>query len=173
MLNTNCLTISEIRKIAAMRFKCIVSIATALLFLSPIASAQIGLQAISSLERVISSADTKLQGASSAEIYAARNESESFQVVIKADQQPLKNVHIEMTELKSSSNDVIGLDNIHLFREISVLIRNSSNKAVFARVCFLTLWCLLSIHTLKSQQVEEDFFLRDLPFGKIRTNPYG
>jgi len=115
-----------------MRFKCIVSIATALLFLSPIASAQIGLQAISSLERVISSADTKLQGASSAEIYAARNESESFQVVIKADQQPLKNVHIEMTELKSSSNDVIGLDNIHLFREISVLIRNSSNKAVFA-----------------------------------------
>jgi hypothetical protein len=52
--------------------------------------------------------------------------------VITAGHEALNNVRIEMTELRSSANDIIGKEHIHLYREIPVLIRNSSNKAVYA-----------------------------------------
>lgn len=132
MLYTKFLIIKKIKINTTRYFKLIIpAIITAgfLLLLSENAYAQIDLKAIPSVKRVLSPADYQIEGSDSAEIYSARNEVESFQVVITAFQQRLENIRIEMTELTSPDNNVIGKNKIHLYREIFVPVRNSSPKA--------------------------------------------
>ncbi|MDD4190839.1 MAG: DUF6067 family protein [Mangrovibacterium sp.] len=103
----------------------------AVLLISNVAHSQIRLQALSSLERMLGTTVNEEQSAGRITIYAARNEKESFQVIIWAEGQ-LGNVHIESTELISGNGKTIGKENVHLYREIPVLLRNSSPRATLA-----------------------------------------
>lgn len=93
---------------------------------------QIDLRAISSLDRVLNPMNGSIKGTRSVKIHCARNEVESFQVVVTADHQQLENVQIEMTGLTSAGHNTISSDHIHLYREIYVFVHQSSPKATLA-----------------------------------------
>jgi hypothetical protein len=68
-------------------------------------------------------------GAASAEIFAARNEVESFQVVVAAGQGGLQVTRVELPELTSADGHVIPADCIRLYRQEYVRVRQSTPRA--------------------------------------------
>lgn len=95
-------------------------------------SPSIDLTALSSAERMLEPTGGAVEGAESAAIYSARNETESFQVVITATGQDLTNVQVDISDLTSEEGAVIERDQIRLFREVYSLIRDSSPEAPLA-----------------------------------------
>jgi hypothetical protein len=95
-------------------------------------SPSIALTALSSVERVLEPTGGAVEGSESAAIRSARNETESFQVVITATGQRLTNVQVEVSDLTSEEGAVIKRDRIRLFREVYTLIRDSSPEAPLA-----------------------------------------
>ncbi|NOY61476.1 MAG: DUF4091 domain-containing protein [Calditrichaeota bacterium] len=86
----------------------------------------IQLQALNSMQRV--QPYSAVKGKNIAEIKAAGNEYEAFQVAIIAGADNLENVRIKMSDLRGK-NGRIGKDNIFLYREEYVPIRHSSPRA--------------------------------------------
>jgi hypothetical protein len=85
------------------------------------------LTALNSMQRVSSS--QPVNGKSSVVIKAAKNEYESFQVVIYAGpENHLKDVRVEITDL-TGEKGTIGKENIAVFREAYVYLPNSSPRA--------------------------------------------
>jgi hypothetical protein len=87
---------------------------------------EVKLAIISSMERI--SQDQTLFGADQASVKAAKNEVESFQVVIAALQKNIRVTGAEISDLKGE-NGVIGKENISLFREEYARVRRSSPRA--------------------------------------------
>jgi hypothetical protein len=87
---------------------------------------EVRLTAISSMERI--SQSEPLFGKPNAVIKAARNEYESFQVVVGAVQKNIRVISAEMSELTGQSG-IIGKENISLYRPEFVRIRRSSDRA--------------------------------------------
>jgi hypothetical protein len=89
-------------------------------------SPEVRLTVISSMERI--GRDQDLFGADQASIKAAKNEVESFQVVVGAIQ---KNVRITAAEISdlTGTEGVIGKENVSLFREEYARVRRSSSRA--------------------------------------------
>jgi hypothetical protein len=68
-------------------------------------------------------------GAALAEIFAARNEVESFQVVVAAGQGGLRVTRVELPELTSADGHAIPADCIRLYRQEYVRVRQSTPRA--------------------------------------------
>ncbi len=75
--------------------------------------------------------ENNLIGENIVKIKAAKNEYEPFQIAIVAGGK-LNNVKVEMSDLKGE-NGMIGKENITLFREEYVPIRNSSPRVVYSQ----------------------------------------
>jgi glycosyl hydrolase family 123 len=71
----------------------------------------------------------EIQGAKTVELFAARNEVESFQVVITARQTNLQRIQVEMSPLVGPGKTKIPAADIKLFREIYIPIRYSAPRA--------------------------------------------
>lgn len=85
------------------------------------------LTALNSMQRVIPS--KAVHGKNSIEIKAARNEYEAAQVVITASgENHLQDIKIAVSDLQNDQGK-IGKDNIHLYREENVFVRNPSPRA--------------------------------------------
>lgn len=91
------------------------------------AEKRIALTALSSMERIAQ--NQKPYGASKVEIKSAKNEVESFQVVVAALKENIKVVKAEMSDLVGKNGSKIGKGNIRLFREEYVRIRRSTSRA--------------------------------------------
>jgi hypothetical protein len=91
------------------------------------ASEGIILTALNSMERI--GQDRKIDGAHTVKIWSARNEVESFQVVISAPQENINVIKVDISELIGPEGSKIGKDNIKLFREEYVRVRISSPRA--------------------------------------------
>lgn len=89
-------------------------------------NSEVKLTVISSLERI--GQDEQLFGESEATIKAARNEYESFQVVVGALQKNIQVVNAEISDLKGDEG-TIGKENIVLYRPEYVRVGRSSPKA--------------------------------------------
>ena len=89
-------------------------------------SNEIKLTVISSLERI--GQDEPPFGESQATIKAAKNEYESFQVVIGAQNKSVQVVNVEISDLKGEVG-TIAKDNITLFRPEYVRVRRSTDRA--------------------------------------------
>jgi hypothetical protein len=87
---------------------------------------EVNLTSISSMERI--GQNQPLFGDSQAAIAAARNEVESFQVVVGAVLKNIRVVNAEMSDLKGDSG-MIGQDNITLYRAEYARVRRSSPMA--------------------------------------------
>ncbi len=87
---------------------------------------EVKLTVITGIERIAQ--DQSLFGESQAIIKAAKNEVESFQVVIGAIQKSIRVTKAEMSELTGNSG-TIGRENITLFREEYTRVRRSSGRA--------------------------------------------
>ena len=85
------------------------------------------LTALNSMERV--SQDQKIEGAHAVKISSARNEVESFQVVVSAPEENINVTKVEISDLISSEGSKIRKENIKLFREEYVRVRMSSPRA--------------------------------------------
>jgi hypothetical protein len=85
------------------------------------------LTALSSMERIGQS--QKPYGASEVEIEAARNEVESFQVVVSALAENIKVARAEISDLVAAGGSKIAKDNIRLYREEYVRVRRPSPRA--------------------------------------------
>ncbi len=82
---------------------------------SPAHSAEeLRLTALNSMERI--GQDQKPQGQSKVEIKSAKNEVESFQVVVTALKENIKVVNVQISDLIGKNGAKIGKDNIKLFR---------------------------------------------------------
>jgi len=68
-------------------------------------------------------------GAAAVEIKAARNEVESFQVVVAAPKENISVVKVEISDLTGPANSKIPKKNVRLFREEYVRVRMSSPRA--------------------------------------------
>jgi hypothetical protein len=68
-------------------------------------------------------------GADTVEIFAARGETESFQVVVTATGGNLRNVSAQMSPLKGLGEASLPADNITLYREVFIPVRYSSPQA--------------------------------------------
>ena len=88
---------------------------------------RIVLTALNSMERV--SQDQKIEGAHAVKISSARNEVESFQVVVSAPKENINVTKVEISDLISSEGSKIRKENIKLFREEYVRVRMSSPRA--------------------------------------------
>jgi hypothetical protein len=88
--------------------------------------AEVTLIVLNSMERV--GQNQTASGKSQASIKAAKNEVESFQVVINALAKNVRVVKAEMSELRGKAG-TIGKDNITLFREEYTRVRRSSGRA--------------------------------------------
>ena len=91
------------------------------------ATEKIILTALNSMERV--SQNQKVDGASTVKISSARNEVESFQVVISAPQENINVTKVEISDLVSPEGSKIEKENVKLFREEYVRVRLSSPRA--------------------------------------------
>ena len=69
------------------------------------------------------------QGSPVAKLSCARNESESFQIIITATGGNAERIETEMTALRSHSGDEIPLERIAIYREIFVPVRHSAPRA--------------------------------------------
>jgi hypothetical protein len=88
--------------------------------------AEVKLTVLNSMERI--GQDQALFGADQASVAAARNEVESFQVVVGAIQKNIRVVGAEMSDLTGTAG-TIGKENISLFREEYARVRRSSPRA--------------------------------------------
>jgi hypothetical protein len=91
------------------------------------AEKKIGLTALNSMERIGQS--QKMYGAAEVRIKSARNEVESFQVVVAALKENITVVKVEISDLIGQDGSKIGKNNIRLFREEYVRVRMSSPRA--------------------------------------------
>jgi len=96
-------------------------------FADSAAEGRIRLSALSSMERM--GQNHKPYGATKAEIKAAKNEVESFQVVVAALKENISVVRVEISDLVATSGSKIGKENIRLFREEYVRVRKPSPRA--------------------------------------------
>src|SRR5688572_5186930 len=87
---------------------------------------EVQLTVLSSLERI--GQNEKPFGELQAVIKAAKNEIESFQVVVSALEKNVRVVKAEMSDLKGKAR-TIGKENIALFREEYTRVRRSSGRA--------------------------------------------
>ncbi|MDZ8184584.1 MAG: DUF4091 domain-containing protein [Nostoc sp. ChiSLP02] len=92
----------------------------------PNASSAIGpaLYMVSNLKR-IGQTDT-IKSTSSAKIFAAKGEYESFQLVVKAPANGLTNVNVSVSDLLGPNGQIIPKNNITLYREHYVYVSHSS-----------------------------------------------
>jgi hypothetical protein len=60
------------------------------------------------------------------DLYAARGEYESFQIVVTAPSSELKNANVMVTDLRSASGKIISKENVTLYREHYVQVREPS-----------------------------------------------
>ena len=88
---------------------------------------RITLTALNSMERI--SQNQKVDGAKTVKISSARNEVESFQVVISAPQENINVTKVEISDLVSPEGSKIEKENVKLFREEYVRVRLSSPRA--------------------------------------------
>ena len=91
------------------------------------AEKRIALTALSSMERIAQ--NQKPYGAGKVEIKSAKNEVESFQVVVAALKENIKVTKAEMSDLVGDNGAKIGKNNIRLFREEYVRVRRSTSRA--------------------------------------------
>ncbi|MHC4311972.1 MAG: glycoside hydrolase domain-containing protein [Planctomycetota bacterium] len=88
---------------------------------------ELRLTALNSMERI--GQDQKPYGAGKVEIKSAKNEVESFQVVVTAPRENIKVVNVEISDLIGKNGAKIGKDNITLFRAEYVRVRRSTRRA--------------------------------------------
>jgi len=88
---------------------------------------KIVLTALNSMERI--SQNQKIGGTTLVEIKSARNEVESFQVVVAAPKENVEVVKVEVCDLIGPDGSKIGKGNIRLFREEYVRVRMSTPRA--------------------------------------------
>lgn len=86
---------------------------------------EIKLSVLNSLERI--GQHQQLFGENQASIKAAKNEVESFQVVVGAIQKNVRVINVEISDLTGTVG-TIGKENISLFREEYVRVRRSSSR---------------------------------------------
>ena len=87
------------------------------------------LTVLSSLDRL--NPGVMVRGRSSADIKAAKNEYEAFQLIISTgDNNKLEDVKVEITDLLGE-NDRIGKENFEVFKAENVHLRKSSPRATF------------------------------------------
>lgn len=84
----------------------------------------IALGTASSLERIGQTA--RVRTTSSVRLLAARGETESFQLIVRAPQSGLTHTQVAISELQSSNNHKIAPSNITLYREHYVQVRHPS-----------------------------------------------
>ena len=95
---------------------------------SSVYSAQeLRLTALNSMERI--GQNQEPYGAAKVEIKSAKNEVESFQVVITALKENIRVVNVEITDLIAKDGSKIGKENIKLFRAEYVRVRRSTRRA--------------------------------------------
>jgi hypothetical protein len=92
-----------------------------------LAGEKIILTALNSMERI--GQDQKIDGAHTVKIWSARNEVESFQVVVSAPQENINVIKVEISDLIGPEGSKIEKDDIKLFREEYVRVRMSSPRA--------------------------------------------
>ena len=85
------------------------------------------LTSLNSMERVAQ--DQKIDGARAVKIWSARNEVESFQVVVSAPKENIDVIEVEISELIGPEGAKIEKENVKLFREEYVRVRVSSPRA--------------------------------------------
>jgi len=85
------------------------------------------LTALNSMDWV--SQDQKVDGAHAVKISSARNEVESFQVVVSAPKEKINVTKVEISDLISSEGSKIEKENVKLFREEYIRVRMSSPRA--------------------------------------------
>ena len=91
------------------------------------ASDKIELTALNSMERISQNQET--YGAATVEIKAARNEVESFQVVVAAPRENVSVVKVEISDLVGPAGSKIAKTNIRLYREEYIRVRMSTPRA--------------------------------------------
>ena len=87
----------------------------------------IGLTVLNSMQRIVQ--HQAPFGAAAAEISAARNEVESFQVVVAALKGNLRVTRVEISELSGDGGAKIAQENLKLYREEYVRVRMSTPRA--------------------------------------------
>ena len=90
------------------------------------AGEKIILTALNSMERI--GLDQKLDGAHTVEIWSARNEVESFQVVVSALKENINVIKVEISDLIGPEGSKIEKGDIKLFREEYVRVRMSTPR---------------------------------------------
>src|SRR4030042_5192767 len=106
----------------------VVMVISLLVFTSSLYSEQeIKLTALSGMERI--GQDQQPYGADKAEIKSARNEVESFQIVVTAPKENIKVVQAEISDLIAKEGSKIAKENIKLFRAEYVRVRRSTPRA--------------------------------------------
>jgi hypothetical protein len=102
-----------------------------MLIAGPVVSAAEGngirLTVLNSMERI--GQDQDPYGRQQAEIHAARNEWESFQVVVAAGDENVRVTQAEISDLAGPAGAKIGRDAIKLYREEYVRVRQSTRRA--------------------------------------------
>ena len=94
---------------------------------SSYSAAQIRLTALNSMERT--GQNQEPNGTSKVDIKSARNEVESFQVVVTALKENIKIAKVEISDLIAKDGAKIGRENIKLFRAEYVCVRRSTRRA--------------------------------------------
>ena len=87
---------------------------------------EVKLTVLNSMERI--SPDQQLHGSDQATVKTAKNELESFQVVVTAIQKNIRVTGAEISDLKGESG-IIAKENVSLFREEYARVRRSSPRA--------------------------------------------
>jgi len=93
----------------------------------PSAANMIELTVLNSMQRIGQSQES--YGAAAVEIKAARNEVESFQLVVAAPEENISVVEVEISDLAGPAGSKIAKENVRLFREEYVRVRMSSPRA--------------------------------------------
>ncbi len=91
------------------------------------ASDRIILTALNSMDRI--GQDQKIDGTPAVQIWSARNEVESFQVVVSAPKENINVIKVEISDLVNPNGSKIEKENIKLFREEYVRVRMSTPRA--------------------------------------------
>ncbi|MFQ6035788.1 MAG: glycoside hydrolase domain-containing protein [Sedimentisphaerales bacterium] len=94
---------------------------------SPARQKRIKLTALSSMQRI--GQNQKPYGASRVELKSAKNEVESFQVVVAALTENIKVIKAQMSDLVDKNGSKIGKENIKLFRAEYVRLRRPTPRA--------------------------------------------
>lgn len=88
---------------------------------------KIALTALNSMERI--DQNQKIDGAHTVKIWSAKNEVESFQVVVSAAKENINIIKVEISDLIGPKGSKIEKENIKLFREEYVRVRLSTPRA--------------------------------------------